>query len=335
MAAPRLTFFCELDPVQLDALFRDDLIETLQEMKACISLGLLDFSPERAAVVRRLNQAGIPLTAWLLLPEEQGYYSNLGNAPQTITRFHHFLEWTKNQDLRWQGIGLDIEPDLHDTQRVFDEKWRVLPDLASRVFNQKRLRRAKEEYSRLVAQANQAGYSVASYQFPLIADERKADSTLIQRLTGILDLRVDKEVLLLYSSFFRPNGAGILMSYGPEAEAVALGCTGRGVDAGIQDHRPLDWEELARDLRLAWSWNPDLYIFSLEGCVEKGYLEKLKNFTWDQPILLPEQAAERVDRFRSSMHSLLWLASHPVPILLAISGVVLFIRGVLRWRHRQ
>ena len=38
-----------------------------------VSMGLLDLSPRRAAVVRRLNQSGIPLIAWQLLPRDEGY----------------------------------------------------------------------------------------------------------------------------------------------------------------------------------------------------------------------------------------------------------------------
>ncbi len=59
-------------------------------LKASVSLGIIDFSQERASVVSRLNQADIPVEAWLLLPKDQGYWFNLDNASQTITRYAGF-----------------------------------------------------------------------------------------------------------------------------------------------------------------------------------------------------------------------------------------------------
>ena len=78
---PRLTFFCELEADALETLFADSsVIDNLVTLEASVSLGILDLSPGRAAVVRRLNEAGIPVIAWQLLPKEQGYWFNLGNA---------------------------------------------------------------------------------------------------------------------------------------------------------------------------------------------------------------------------------------------------------------
>jgi hypothetical protein len=62
-------------------------VADLQNLKAGVSLALMDLSAERAAVVHRLNAAGIPVTAWLALPADQGYYFNAGNAPQAAARF--------------------------------------------------------------------------------------------------------------------------------------------------------------------------------------------------------------------------------------------------------
>jgi hypothetical protein len=43
----------------------------LVELRAEVAVAILDFAPERAAVVRRLNQAGIPVIAWIMLPKEE------------------------------------------------------------------------------------------------------------------------------------------------------------------------------------------------------------------------------------------------------------------------
>src|SRR3712207_4042140 len=95
MIPSRLTFFCELEAAPLREIFADPAVmEHLVEMRASVSLGLLDLSAERADGVRRLHAAGIPVIAWQLLPAEQGYWFNLDNAPQAAARYEAFREWT-------------------------------------------------------------------------------------------------------------------------------------------------------------------------------------------------------------------------------------------------
>ena len=61
-APARLTFFCELEPGPLEALFADpSVIEHLLALRASVSLGLIDLGPERASVVGRLKSWNIGL----------------------------------------------------------------------------------------------------------------------------------------------------------------------------------------------------------------------------------------------------------------------------------
>ena len=84
---PRLTFFCELEPGPLRALFADStVIEDLAALQASLILGVLDLSPERAAVVARLNEAGIPVIGWQPLPKEQGYCGSTSGTPPRRAR---------------------------------------------------------------------------------------------------------------------------------------------------------------------------------------------------------------------------------------------------------
>ncbi|RUM94458.1 MAG: hypothetical protein DSZ28_03060, partial [Thiothrix sp.] len=81
----KLTFFCELYTDDLVKLFATPgLIEQLQALRASVSLGILDFSDERADIVHRLNKQGIPVIGWQLLPVEQGYWYNMANAPEAV-----------------------------------------------------------------------------------------------------------------------------------------------------------------------------------------------------------------------------------------------------------
>lgn len=324
MARPRLTFFCELEADALQALFADPAVtEDLAALEASVSLGILDFSPERAAVVRRLNQAGIPVIAWQLLPKAHGYWYNARNASQAAARYLAFQAWTAEHELRWAGIGIDIELDIHEVQQLLINRWRLLPTILRRAFDSERLRRAQAEYSALVQQMRADGYRVDSYLLPWMLDERKAGSTLLQRIGGLVDVPADREVPMLYSSFMRPRGPGMLWSYARDVQAVGLGSTGGGVHLeGMPDIRPLDWNELSRDLRLARRWINDIHVFSLEGCVQQGFLARLKGFDWDQPVTPPLEMAEQVERFRKALRAGLWASAHPFTVFGGLIGML-------------
>jgi hypothetical protein len=335
MALPKLTFFCELDAQPLKALFNKQMVRHLKAMKASLSMGIRDMDPERVEVVQRLNQAGIPVIAWLLLPKEEGYWFNLRNAAQAVRQYGQFKEWTDTNGLQWARIGLDIEPDIHESPDLMNRNWRNWPHYVRRLFARREWKRGVTAYRDLVTQIHADGYLVDSYQMPMIADEREAGSTLIQRLFGLVDVRVDREVWMLYTSFERPQGAGVLASYAPTAQSIGLGSTGGGVDVELGGPPPLSWDELARDLRLAWYWCDDIHIFSLEGCVQQGFLDRLDGFVWDAPILLPESSQLRVDNRRSSLQTLLWVGSHAGAIAVAAAGSILLWKGLSRWVRRQ
>jgi hypothetical protein len=308
---PRLTFFCELDAEPLALLFADRVVlEQLLALGARVSLGIRDFSRQRAAVVQRLNQAGIPVIAWQLLADEHGYWYNLGNADRAAERYAAFLRWTQDHDLRWDGVGIDIEPDIREVAQWFANPLRLAAPLLRRLLDHERVRRAGADYSALVERMRADGYPVESYVIPLIRDDRRVGSTLVQRIMGLVDLPTDREVPMLYTSFLRAHGVSALWSYAPEGRAAGLGSTGGGVDVGEIDRiPPLTWDELSRDLRLARRWCDQLYIFSLEGCVRQGFLERLTRFDWDGPAAAPGVWDRRVAGMRTVLHSGLWLAT--------------------------
>jgi hypothetical protein len=332
MNGPSLTFFCELEPVPLQELFsRKEVIRQLKTLQAYVSLGLLDLSQKRASIVRQLNAENIPVTAWLLLPKEQGYWFNLENASLAINRYNEFASWSAENGLKWSGVGLDIESDIQLIQAILRERHNGLKKFLPKLLNGARVKKASADYQHLVAQIRSDGYYVESYQIPFILDERKAGSSIMQRLAGLVDLDVDREVLMLYSSFMRPFGAGLICEYGSGACGIGVGNTGGGVKMeGFQEPDYLDWAELERDLRLAYRNTPNLYIFSLEGCVQHGFMEKLKEIDWDQKAVVPWKEARKVNRVRKIAGGVLWAISHPMFLLGAGLGMLLLLRGTRR-----
>lgn len=333
MKPPRLTFACELPADALGELFADQaMIDTLVALGARVSLGLPDLSPSRAGVVKALNAAGVPVVAWLLLPKTQGYWFNADNGPQAVRRYAEFRAWTDEHNLVWDAIGIDIEPDLREMQALIKGEIGWLgPTLLRRAFDRARVARAQAIYTTLITQMHIDGYRVESYQFPFIVDERRANSSLLQQFFGVVDVPADREVLMLYTSFVRSGAPGYFWSYAGDADGIGIGSTGGGVD--LEGPAPLRWSEFVRDLRLARRWQDEILIFSLEGCVERGYLRRLKGFAWDGPVHVPERGAQQVDLVRHLFRGLLWIGSRPALLLAGLALLVAL--GRLRSRRER
>jgi hypothetical protein len=342
MGRPQITFFCELSSHHLGAVIGQPELQLLSAMSANVSIAILDFSSERAEFVRQLNQNGIPVSAWLLLPPDQGYWLGMDNADGAKEIYASFKSWTLRENLTWRTIGLDFEPDIREFKAWIDggdRRW-ALQRILSRLFQRRKLVISQRVYRQLVGAIRSDGYMVESYNLPLIADERIVGSTLLRRTLGIVDISVDTEVWMLYSSILRGNtgrphfGLGVLWSYGSQAQAIGVGSTGGGIDIFLEQ-RDLDWDELSRDLRLAWYCTDQIYIFSLEGCIEQGFLPGLEKFQWDQPIFFPESSAERVAGWRGFLQSILWISAHMLHILTGIASLFLFIIGLRRWIKKR
>jgi hypothetical protein len=183
--------------------------------------------------------------------------------------------------------------------------------LLPRLRDKERPRRASEAYSALVDRIHADGYTVENYQFPFIEDERRAGSTVFQRLLGLVDVRTDREVWMLYTSFLPGVGPGLLWTYAPEAAVIGVGSTGGAPDIpGHPEVPSLNWEEFSRDLRLARHWCDDLLIHSLEGCVRQGFLPRLRTFEWNEVVAPPKEAAIGA-ALRNMLRGILWTSAHP------------------------
>ncbi len=334
---PYLIFGCDRQTRDLDALFTPALVADLKELGAGIALSTEDLSPARAQVVRRLTDAGIPMLAWIVLPKEQGYYVNVGNAAQTAQRFADFDKWTTENSLRWQAVGLDIEPILQEFGALSGDKRRLMSFAIRRAFDWERVRRANDDYRALVRRMQARGYRVQTHQLSFIADERKANSTLLQRIFGLVDVRGDEEVLMLYTSLSEPFGAALIWAYGAEAQVVAVGSTALSGDAALDArYPPLTWEKFSRDLRVARHFSTTVGIYSLEGCVRQGFMPKLKTMDWAEPVVISGASVEQASQFRFAVRLVLWVASRLVYFVLAFLLVfACLVRVIVRWRRRR
>lgn len=329
-AKPVLSFFNEMKGPELRQLFGDtSLIPTLQALHAEIRMGMIDLSLERAEVLHRLNEAGIPVVAWLLLPEEKGYWFHSGNGQQAIERYKEVKEWAEAQGIQFKGIGIDLELDMNDVKLAKSDPWALIRQLPGRLYDKERITEGRRIYGELLQQIRQDGYPVESYIASFVKDETRNGTTSIQQLTGFLDVPVEKEIPMLYTSLMG-NPYGMLKVYALDQQLpyVALGSTGGGVDTTLNT---LTWEEFAHDIRVVAPHVQEIYVFSLEGCVNKGYLKQLVNFDYDQSVAAAPEEVAAVQKFQKNFIRVSKILSHPTLLFGSIIVVLLLIGwGIFR-----
>jgi hypothetical protein len=337
-AIPHLIFACDLNTESAETLFsRPDVLKDLKDLRAEIALSLPDYDSGRAKIVRQLNQDDIPVTAWLVMPSKLGYYFNANNATQAPGRFSDFETWTSIYGLRWASVGLDIEPELTDFAVVQNgSKWKFLEKILWRSLSWERKRKALEArqiYDSLIRRIKKDGFSPQTYQLLFLSDERKAQSTILERVFGIVPVSGSMESLMVYSSF-NHIGPGLVYSYGKEAQSLTIGSTGSSDDTAVnKKFNPLNWDEFSNDLICASHFTHIIGVYNLQGCVHQGFLSRLPSFDWNQTIIIPAQSINKVNHFRRVVGVIIWFISYWIYIL--IFFIMLISLLFRNWRKRR
>jgi hypothetical protein len=322
---PRIMFACcenTAEPGDAQSLFMNPVvISDLKELHAGVAVAIVDLSVGRAHAISLLNEAGIPVTAWLLLPKQQGYYMNADNAAESEARFKDFENWTAQYRLRWEAVGLDIEPDVREFAALKQETGgRLIWYLFRRCFDGRQVRSARKSYAGLIRSIQTSGYQAQTYQLPFIVTERRAHSTLLERLLGIVDVRGNVEAVMLYTSFNTGIGSAMIWKFGPEAQAITVGVAG--------GKSGLDWTQFSRDLIVAGHFTNLVGVYGLQGCLQQGFLKRLMTMNWGQTVVIPPTAVRKAILVHALLPSTLWTLSHLIYFVLLIIVANLW----LAWR---
>lgn len=327
---PRLSFFCELPEKEFINLFTDSsLIPELADMKVSIRIGLHDFGDGRTGVIQRLNQAGIPVYAWMLLPEEEGYWFNMHNGVKARKRYDDFKKWTAENNLIWEGIGLDIEPDMNDARLALSHPWQFAWKAYKRLYDNKSLKEGTGIYQSLISEMQADGYRVESYIIPFLYEERARQTTSLQKLLGIVDIATDTEIPMLYTSLL--DNPGILPLYIKRGMPAGIGSTGGGVNIEGFELAALTWEKLERDILIASELTDEIIIFCLETSIQKEYLANIKNLDFSKQAAEMTLEIARQEKINKFIGYILVLLDHPFWLTLAVLAIV---TGVLLGIYR-
>lgn len=333
-APPQLGFACcDQGIIQMQTLFANpDVIPALRDLHAQVAVAIADFSPERAQIVRMLNQQQIPAIAWIMLPAKEGFYLNADNAQHSVARVQAFENWSDANGLRWSAVGLDIEPNFAELAAINGHRWRLFTTLLRHSLDGERIERAQEVYSGLIRHLQLHGYPVQTYVMPYVPAERSVHSTLLDRQLGTVEVSGNEEYLMLYTSYARQVGAAMIWSLGPHAQSIAIGSTDGTLPAG-SGSGPLNWDEFSRDLLVASHFSRNIGVYNLEGCVRQGFLPRIEAMNWSGSVVIPAAAVTRAQRLGMVLRVALWIGSRAAFFLIGTLLVLAWL--IMRRRKRR
>jgi hypothetical protein len=331
---PQLGFACcDQGIAPMQALFADhDVVAALHDLHAQVAVAIADFSPERAQVVRFLNQQQIPVIAGVTLQTKDGPYFNADDAAEAPAQIAAFEKWTHENGLRWDAVGLDIEPNFGELAALKKHRWLLVTTLLRNSLDGKRIERAQEAYSALIRQLQSQGYPVETYTLPYGPVERNLHTTLLDRLLGTVDVRGDENDVMIYTSYARPVGSAIILDLGPYTQGIIVGVTDGPPPAG-SGIGPLNWDEFSSDLIVASHFAHHIGVYNLEGCVRQGFLPRLETMDWGASVVIPAASVSRAKRHVMVLSIALWIGSNLLYLAAAVFLLALFC--IWWWRARR
>jgi hypothetical protein len=331
---PRLGFACcDQGIAPMQALFADhDVVAALHDLHAQVAVAISDFSPERAQVVRFLNQQQIPVIAGVTLQTKDGPYFNADDVAEAPAQIAAFEKWTHQNGLRWDAIGLDIEPNFGELAALKKDRWLLVTTLLRNSLDGKRIERAREAYSALIRQIQSQGYPVETYTMPYGPVERNLHTTLLDRLLGTVDVRGNENDVMIYTSYARPVGPAIILDLGPYTQGIIVGVTDGPPPAG-SGIGPLDWDEFSSDLIVASHFAHHIGVYNLEGCVRQGFLPRLETMDWGGSVVIPAASVSRAKGHVMALSIALWIGSNLLYLAAAASLLAVFC--IWWWRARR
>jgi hypothetical protein len=294
----------------MQGLFADhDVVLALHGLHAQVAVAIADFSPERAQVVRFLNRQQIPVIAGVTLQTKDGPYFNADDAAEAPAQFAAFEKWTRENGLRWDAVGFDVEPNFGELAALKNHRWRLITTLLRDSLDRKRIERAQEAYSALIRQIHSQGYRVETYTMPYGPVERNLHTTLLDRLLGTVDVRGNENDVMVYTSYARPVGSAIILDLGPYTQGIIIGVTDGPLPAG-SGIGPLDWDEFSSDQIVASHFAHHIGAYNLEGCVRQGFMPRLETMDWSRSVIIPAASVSRAKRYVLALNIALWIGSN-------------------------
>lgn len=255
------------------------------QLNLAIHIGRLP-DPDLERLLKAACEHQVPIGAWLLLEDQDGYWPNANNAELYHQACLRFLEYMDQANLRVAELIVDMETPLALSRLLKGQimkglqlEWRRWQSPENRVL----FEAAVIHYQQLLASAHQAGLSVQVVTYPFLVHDALAGNTAFQEFlqVPVTPIEWDRISLMVYRSSFQdlsplPLSSWLVGHYLQQAQSClkqpvsgalgVIGSIGKISEGGFRDV-----DEIRADIGAAKAAGVEsIQLFSLDGMHQLG-----------------------------------------------------------------
>lgn len=229
-------------------------------IKLAIATGVGRLDESFAQVISILNTVKVPVTLWLTLSDELGYWTNASNTKETFNRVAEIVSWMNAYDLKIERIGFDLEWPVQIATAQQSGNWLEFFRLFKEYKN-KFHPKAQENFEKILRSLKALGIEYEFYSFPPIMHKLSATGLTIPKGSRVIEMD--------YSSFSPRFIAQWIIKKTRDFNTIpAIGIVNgiEGETPGRMLSKRLPYHLTAEDIRMdveAIGDSDEIYVFAL------------------------------------------------------------------------
>ncbi len=139
----------------------------LAENSMSLSIAMSSLDDETAEAFKYLNEKGIPIIAWVVVEDVEGYWTNAANIPETTLKTKQILRWAHEKDIELHAVGFDLEKPLQLLAAIAQlDIVNIVRELRKYAKSAKRSKGPKGKLRKLTDYVKRSGQQTEAYTFP-------------------------------------------------------------------------------------------------------------------------------------------------------------------------
>ena len=144
-----------------------ELGDYLAKKRMGLSIAMSSLDDETAEAFQYLNEKGVPIIAWVVIEDVEGYWTNAANIPETTLKTKQILRWAHEKGIDLHAVGFDLEKPLQLLAAVAKlDIVTVASEIRNYAKSAKNITDPKKKLRELTDFVKRSGQQTEAYTFP-------------------------------------------------------------------------------------------------------------------------------------------------------------------------
>ncbi|OGC68832.1 hypothetical protein A2415_02710 [candidate division WWE3 bacterium RIFOXYC1_FULL_39_7] len=142
----------------------------MADKNEAVSICMSTLDESTAEAIRYLNEKKVPVVAWVVVEDAEGYWTNKTNIKETTLKTDQILEWAKEHDIHLRAVGFDMEKPVNFLSNIAQanivEMAKALIEYKKNVAEAAKNGDPQVMFDALLHRLNEEGVETEIYTFP-------------------------------------------------------------------------------------------------------------------------------------------------------------------------